>query len=232
MFPYLIVGIMIVVIQHEKVRSLFYGISHLWFLMTIFECYICGKLIDKILWFAPKVRILILFACFVWLIFEDQLSVNIWGLTIRQFFQYFPYYLFGMVLGTIDLQHEKKRRYIKILVACISFGIIIYIACLHPNETLLRVACFMFLLSVFLYLRESVSSKIPSFVKNLDVCSMGIYIVHHILIQEMDCFGYFHSLMSSHYILYPISQFFFVLFLSWSLVCLLKQYKFAKYILG
>ena len=46
MLPYFIVGIIIVVVQKIPVKSLFYGISHLWFLMTIFECYLFGRIID------------------------------------------------------------------------------------------------------------------------------------------------------------------------------------------
>ena len=49
MLPYFIVGIIIVIVQKEPVKSLFYGISHLWFLMTIFECYLFGRNIDFVL---------------------------------------------------------------------------------------------------------------------------------------------------------------------------------------
>lgn len=232
MLPYLIVGILIVVIQHEKLRNLLYGISHLWFLMTIFECYICGKLIDKVLWAAPKLKMLILLACFVWLILEDSLSVNIWGLTIRQFFQYFPYYLFGMILGTLNFFHDKKRRIIKLFIACLSFCVMVYIAFSNSNESLLKIVGFIFLTSLFFSIRECKNFRIPPFIKNLDLCSMGIYIVHHILIQKMDSLDYFHSLMTCHYILYPIFQFFVIFILSWYLVYLFKKYKYAKYILG
>ena len=61
MLPYFIVGIIIVIVQKEPVRFLFNGISHLWFLMTIFECYLFGRIIDFVLRTDYKWRIFLLF---------------------------------------------------------------------------------------------------------------------------------------------------------------------------
>lgn len=61
---------------------------------------------------------------------------------------------------------------------------------------------------------------------------MGIYIVHHIVIQEMNpCFP-FHKLAVNYYYAYPIFQFFIVTGVSWLFVAVCQNLKYSKYILG
>lgn len=74
--------------------------------------------------------------------------------------------------------------------------------------------------------------KLPSCVTNLGKCSMGIYIVHHIVTQEMNpCFP-FHERAVNHYYVYPILQFFIVTVVSWLFVAVCQNFKYSKYIIG
>ena len=47
--PYAIVGLFLCLLQDRDISQMLNGISHLWFLMTIFECYVLGKLVDTVL---------------------------------------------------------------------------------------------------------------------------------------------------------------------------------------
>lgn len=231
MLPYFIVGIIIVIVQKEPVRFLFCGISHLWFLMTIFECYLFGRIIDFVLRTDYKWRIFLLLICCLVIIFQGKFTVNMWELTIKQFCQYFPFYLIGMIFGTMSFKKNKSSYYECAGMIC-SLLLMIAIACINKSDGPLRFLGLLFCCSVFLFLRNFSGITLSSSMKSLDKCSMGIYIVHHILIQEMNGIDCFRALMTEHYILYPLMQFFVITLVSWYIVVLLKKNSFAKYVVG
>lgn len=231
MLPYFIVGIIIVVVQKIPVKSLFYGISHLWFLMTIFECYLFGRIIDFVLRTEYKWRIILLLICCLVITFQEKITVNMWGLTIRQFCQYFPFYLIGMIFGTMNF-HKNKSSYYECAVMICSLLLMIATACINKSDGPLRFLGLLFCCSVFLFLRNFSGITLSSSMKSLDKCSMGIYIVHHILIQEMNGIDCFRALMTEHYILYPLMQFLVITLVSWYIVVLLKKNSLAKYVVG
>ncbi len=82
---------------------------------------------------------------------------------------------------------------------------------------------------VFLALRTSHFSDVPKWVKSLDACSMGIYIVHHIVIQAANRTDLLHPLLQTHYYVYPTVQFVLVLLFSWGFVWVLRRYRWTRY---
>ena len=68
--PYIIVGILLCILQQRDFTQMWDGISHLWFLLVIFECYMLGKLLEGILWMNAKKKMIwmavsiIFFFCF------------------------------------------------------------------------------------------------------------------------------------------------------------------------
>ena len=88
------------------------------------------------------------------------------------------------------------------------------------------------LLFVYFLISESKNILGSNIFNNLCDCSMGIYIVHHILIIEMNEIKVFSNYMNNNYYLYPILQFFVVLFFCWGFVLFAKKYKIFQYILG
>ncbi len=69
----------------------------------------------------------------------------------------------------------------------------------------------------------------PKWVKSLDACSMGIYIVHHIVIQAVNRTDLLHPLLQTHYYVYPTVQFVLVLLFSWGFVWVLRRYRWTRY---
>lgn len=43
LLPYLIVGVFLCLLQDRDMEQMLYGVSHLWFLVVIFECYMIGS---------------------------------------------------------------------------------------------------------------------------------------------------------------------------------------------
>lgn len=231
MVPYILVGFLIVFVQKQPVYSLLYGISHLWFLMTIFECYIAGRLIDGILKGGNKYKLLFLLFCFVLITIQGRCSINIWGLTIKQFCQYFPFYAIGMILGSFNLyRHELVR--VEVVATICSLLIMIVIAVFFKIDGLLRIFGLIFVVSIFALFRNYSNINISATTISLDKCSMGIYIVHHILIQEMNRINYFYHLMKTNIISYPIIQFVVITAVSWLIVYILKKNSWGKYLVG
>lgn len=73
-----------------------------------FECYLFGRNIDFVLRTDYKWRIFLLLICCLVITFQGKFSVNMWGLTIKQFCQYFPFYLIGMIFGTMNFKRTSQ----------------------------------------------------------------------------------------------------------------------------
>lgn len=232
MAPYFLVGFIIVFIQNEPIINMFSGISHLWFLMTIFECYIVGRLIDGILRIQNKYKLFVLTLCVFLVCIQGRFSIHIDELTVRLFCGYFPVYMIGMILGTFNLSCIKLVRF-EFVSAIVSFSIMLFLACFLKIDGLLRIFGLFFVVSIFMLMRNYSKIRISRPIKSLDKCSMGIYIVHHILIQEMNRLSLFHSMMEEYYVLYPLIQFLVVVSICWFVVLnLKKRYAWAKYLVG
>lgn len=91
--PYTIVGLFLCLLQDRDILQMLNGISHLWFLMTIFECYVLDKLFYIILRLQErKVGGLVLFIVLIpYMIPEVQF------LCLSYIIKYFPFYLLGML---------------------------------------------------------------------------------------------------------------------------------------
>jgi len=226
-----LVGILIVFVQKQPVYSLLYGISHLWFLMAIFECYIAGRLIDGILKGGTKYKLLFLLFCFVLITIQGRYSINIWVLTIKQFCQYFPFYAIGMILGSFNLYRHKFVR-VEVVSTICSLLIMIVIAVFFKMDGLLRIFGLIFVVSIFVLFRNFPNINISAITLSLDKCSMGIYIVHHVLIQKINRINCCYLLMKTHVISYPIILFVVITTVSWLIVYILKKNSWGKYFVG
>ena len=233
MIPYIVVGIFLCLLQRRHFMQMFTGVSHLWFLLTIFECYMAGQFCDKVLSADKKVlRYLLLSSIFI-ILLMPQHYISIRFLGIDRFVQYFPYYFIGMLFCRIDYSLFKK--YITLGLFVLSLVIILFVFQQYfiPQKGHLSVLFgLMVTVLVFLTFRSFTISGLPRSVVSLDKCSMGIYILHHIVIQEMGQFPLFHRLGVDDFYLYPILQFLVVTFMCWSLVAVCKKNRYLQYILG
>ncbi len=224
--PYLTVGLLLIALHQGRLGGYIGGsIGHLWFLMAIFECYAVGKLIDFMLWERWRIKATVLLAVGIgWVL--GYFCSSVLG---SRFPHYFFFYLGGMLLASVDMERLRRWRPLFVLVGVASLAVMVMEAILC-NYRLLAFPCSVALVFfAFLALRTSRISDVPGWVKSLDACSMGIYIVHHIVIQAANRTDLLHPLLQKHYYVYPTVQFVLVLLFSWGLVWALRRYRFTRY---
>ncbi len=223
--PYLTVGLLLIALRQGNLYGLVVGTcSHLWFLVTIFECYAVGKLIDFTLWERRHIQgaaFLTSAVCMVLSYYAFALGST--------FPRYFFFYFGGMLIATVDLGRLRKWRGLFAAVAVVSLATMVIEAAFCEQSRLSYPCSEAFVFSLFLVIRMSRIADVPRWLKSLDACSMGIYIVHHIVIQAVNRTDLLHPVLQTHYYVYPAIQFVLVLLFSWSVVHILRRYAVAKY---
>lgn len=232
LIPYLFWGVVLILIQEREVKTLLTGVSHLWYLLFIYEAYLSFRLVDhenKLI--ENKGRLLVVFSTFVLLVANqviEYIPVNILGL--RQFVLYMPYYVIGVYIGYHRNIVCKNVFMTVLLVLSVIFYGLMYAT--DPSHQYNLMAGLPLSVSIFLLFYRLKISSMPAIIGSLDKCSMGIYILHHIFIQSINSNELVHPVMESHVIIYPIALFFVVLALSWVITHYVAQNKIGKMILG
>lgn len=230
--PYVIVGLFLCLLQDRDILQMLCGISHLWFLLVIYECYLFGKIIERVLWLPSGRLVLIGLAAVVLLLVASYRIPQVRFLAATLLVRYFPYYLIGMLASKMDFSLFARCKHTMVV------GLFLVIACSALQRVYLNRAVLATLLGLalvallFCVARCTQIDRVPSWAMSLDKCSMGIYIVHHVLIQEMNGLCVFHEMASEYYYVYPLVQFVLITLISWGFVAICRRKKYSKYILG
>ena len=76
-------------------------------------------------------------------------------------------------------------------------------------------------------------SNLPSFMQSFASNSMGIYLIHHVIIWSLLIYiPGFQAFMNSHFFIAPVFLFISVIFVSWSISIILNKYRLTRYIIG
>lgn len=230
--PYLIVGLFLCILQDRDMGQMLDGISHLWFLLVIFECYMLGKAIECVLHLPEsKWKVLITLLILFFILIPYRLP-DMQFLCLSRLISYFPYYLIGMLASKFDFKRIVKYRN-KLLMLITSLILLFVLQQIFVKRGLITAAIgISFVILIFTYVRLLNIPKLPLLIKSLDKCSMGIYIVHHILIQELITTSLFRDLASEYYYSFPCVFFFFIILISWGIIWGAKKNKYSKYIIG
>lgn len=232
LIPYVIVGIFMCLIQHRSLFEMCLGVSHLWFLMTIFECYIAGYLLEEVLLYKEKKKLTIVGICCVIVVSTVHWNLPTRFLTIERFLHYFPLYLIGMLFGSLSL--EKYSRYNKCMYTLL-LGSIIILPFLHEywhKAMADQLVGLIIILPLFILCHNHSFTHLNKLVACLDKHSMSIYIIHQILQQEMNKIKVFYDLMVNNVYLYPLCQFVLLITVSLTISYFAHKSKYAKYVLG
>ena len=232
LIPYLIFAPFMCLIQVRPYNELLLGVSHLWFLLTIFECYIAGRLFENCLKCNLKRKVCLLIICCLWITITTRYNIPTRFLTIERFIHYFPIYFIGMLFASIDITSYNKIKNLLPLIVICSIVSLVTIHILYNKETIDQAIGIVVVLAVFLYIHLKKIEKCPKWLMHLDKHSMGIYIVHQIVQQEMNKMPYFHVQMVSHCYIYPLSQFLFLVLFSYLLSVIIHKWQYGKYVLG
>lgn len=219
-------------IQDRSYNELLLGVSHLWFLLTIFECYIAGRLIENCLKGNLKRQIYVIIIGCLWIAISTRYNIPTRFLTIERLLHYFPFYIIGMAFASIDITSCNKLKNLLPSIVICSIVLLVTIHILYDKETIDQTVGIVVVLAVFLYIHSIKIEKCPKWLMHLDKHSMGIYIIHQIVQQEMNKMPYFHVQMVSHCYIYPLSQFLFLVLSSYLLSVVIHKWQYGKYVLG
>lgn len=230
--PYAIVGSFLCLLQDRDISQMLNGISHLWFLMTIFECYVLGKLVDTVLKMQERKVQFVMGGLVLFIVLIPYRIPVMQFLCLSNIIKYFPFYMLGMLASKMNFGKYTKYK-AKTLVLIIILLLFFALQQVYIKKTSITMLLGVSIVSfIFIYARCLNIPKLPSWVTSLDKCSMGIYIVHHIVIQEMNSIAFFHVYAGEHYYSYPMLQFVAITIVCWSMVAVCKKNKYSKYILG
>ena len=208
-----------------NLKSIIVGPLHLWYLRFIFECFIITRLIDTWLTKKPYLILVIIIALSV----LGQFSINILG---GKFTDLYRYFLFGMLFYLI-VDNEKIKKYklqLNISTAVMLVGVIVLYFSQHKIALSLIVLVFNSLL--FLSFSCIAFTKLPSYIVNLDSCSMGIYILHHPIIWNLAKSATTRQILIEYKYIAPFIVTIGVLIFCWIIVNYVNKNKFLRIIFG
>lgn len=247
--PYFLWGILLCIIfyGYEYPTQLLYGISHLWFLLMLFEVFIIIELAKKI-WNTTVVKedIMIVFflLCLDYVVSKLNLipmnNHHQYLLTLQQTFDYIPVFYIGMLVDKYKLYdkfHFRGGMTITLVFSLFIIGILPFMLHLPLSRFYQWMPTCCLILIVYSGLHNSELNHTGGvsrrFLISLDKNSLSIYIIHHILI-----FAYYYyvsegqELMTNHYVIAPLIMFITVFIMSYLISCTLSYVPGSKYIIG
>lgn len=233
--PYLIWGgvQMLLIPDRYCLKQLFFGVSHLWFLLTLFWIFILMFSLKKYWSLFTVTQYIILIIVLIPFYHLSKLSHNF--LRISSVIRFLPYFLIGIMIYKNLIVNSVFIRRIILGISAITLIIVkFYIGGIF-NEyisfdlvRLLSLLMVYFLFDLLLRLNYNKSRSIEF----LDGLSMGIYILHHIIIMFFLQFESVRLFLNTYWQIGPFLIFIVSLVSSCLLTLLLKNNKFTNIIIG
>lgn len=252
LIPYIIWGTLILVLLPKRYtpEMLFNGISHLWFLMMLFDVF-CIVHLTRNIWDKLELRRLLFVILSLILVYIVVMKVGfvIPFLSLGFAIRFLPIFFIGIFFYRIQHNYlnqndgnpaiEKSK--IILLILIVLLVAIQWIELKIGYSGYIHIVSYLIGLGIVVsafYLTGNVINtiKLPNLLSNtiirMDKCGMGIYVLHHILIMWLLQSDDFILLMESHFIITPIALFVFVLLLSWGMTEFIIRIKYLRFILG
>ena len=250
LIPYIAWGILLCLIfwNYENPIRILYGISHLWFLLMLFEIFAIVSL-TKAYW--NKLNLEMSLCILVTLLVTDGLTAKLAILphdddgrvllAMQSTIDYLPIFYLGIITEKFDICNKVKiKRNIALIIVLLLFsiGIVPFLIHMHITRLYQWLPTYLLLVIVYSTLKKGNRAyvgggKRQTVILLIDNFSLAIYIIHHILI-----FIYFdyvpggQSFMSEHFIIAPILMFIVALPLSLLITYGLSYMPCSKYIIG
>ncbi len=228
-FFWLLTGHIIAYLFNSESIGLFIG--HLWYLKMLFFCFIITWLIRSIIVrISPKILFLI---CIVITPFYYRVS---WSSDLSLFLMYFPTFFIGYMWSFIAKWTIKTNKAV-ILLALIVFLTVVISILLRINglySYLQRIMIFMSSLNATLLFvltkQRSWCKEIASYkyVRLINKSSMGIYLVHHIIIGSLLGISACQLFLIEHYRIGPFILFAVVMSLSLVIIYSINKIRIIK----
>lgn len=242
LLPYLIWSVVVLALFPSKhpFRDIVSGHQHLWFLYMLFYIFIIAIIFMKKFLYQNLICQIceLIFIVLCRSILGKFVSSNILHLFC---FSDVLIYLPSFLLGGIMVSH-KWEYYIGSWKPCYFWPIYFFsiiLACVFLTSKSLPFGQFYINIPTYVFLVFSYAALsrlnlvIPSVVLSLDKCSMGIYIIHHVLIWLFIYYCPFSTvLLNEYYISSPIIIFVIAILISWGLTLLLMKNNYISKCIG
>ena len=150
---------------------------------------------------------------------------------IGYFVRYIPYFIIGYYIYFIlERNIIKKKVASYAAIACSLLFALEYV--LYNNKFILAGLSLIIIICITVLSKQNETQLVGrKIILKLDKYAMGIYIIHHIIIQETNRSTLGQQYME-HYILYPIVLFIMSLGISWLITYILQKSKLGNIIIG
>lgn len=243
--PYIIWGGIMVSCLGYSWKELFGGIMHLWFLIMLFIVSVLFHLTRKI-WggktiFKQFIILILLFVCQMGIYPLESFVTNSTVLKLfKNVTDWLPVYYMGILLVENKVFQKLTNKNF-IWVRTLFLSVLLYVIFITLNvksEYLSLPHCVLFI-SIYIFLTNTKIQvlwdrvKISSLFDKLAKYSLGIYIIHHLLIYDtLKNIAVCRNLVNVYYSIAPILIFLIVLPLSYLFVALISRSRFSEYIIG
>lgn len=250
LIPYIVWGLLlcIIFIGREYPIKLLYGISHLWFLLMLFEVFVIIAF-TKCLWKKLSIKqSCIILAILMFLdggigklgIIPDDGKGKVL-LALQSTFDYLPIFYLGMMTEKTKLYKDiaiSDTVCVSLIVILFALGSLLFAVHLPLSRLYKWLPTYILIVTTYSYLNKELPSiigggKLKKLLMLLDRYSLPIYIVHHILIfVYYDYLPNSQSFMTAHYIFAPLIMFIVLVPLSLGISIALSYLPKAKYLIG
>lgn len=232
--PYFVVGIGLIMIfdNFYTGETLLYGICHLWFLLMLFGLFVMAPglwmLFEKIK--SDRIVTVLMASSFVLYPIFNRISF----LTISKIFYFLPFFLVGYLI-----QRRGKKKLFSDWIfwtSLILFFVILFIITprsLFMDKIIRMYASFLVIIVVSLVPNVFLIPKFKKLLTNISYNSMGIYLIHQIIIGYTIMVPSIKIKVDSiHSFLGVLLLFIFVFFVSWMLSILFNCFRISRFLIG
>ena len=243
LIPYLFWGLFLIYAlpPYNQLVELLTGISHLWFLLMLFDIFLLSIVATSVLFQGDSPFLwMVLFAgsCLLFCAFH-AFSTHHHFLCIHSALFYLPAFILGVCFACLRLHNliSYKTAVITLIVALVIHAFYIFRCSVLPyfvNYCILLITGYTITASIFVLLSKSTkySPRASALIAHFDRLSMGIYIFNQITINVFLCIpGVVPFLRAHYYIGVPII-FLAGFVIPWLLSLLFNRFKKLKWLIG
>ena len=164
-----------------NLSSLLYGICHLWFLLMLFGLFILAPIVWHLMELIKNDRIATIAVNASFLLYP--LFCNVYLFQITKIFYFLPFFL----IGYITQRRGKKEVYSDSVfwLSIVFVMIILFMFCqrtLFIDKVIREFASYFVIIIVSVIPNINIPNKIKRIMNNFSENSMGIYLVHQVII--------------------------------------------------
>ncbi len=210
------------------------GIRHLWFLPTLFCLFIFARLITPLL-LAKHNPIVDAIFTVVLIVLAYAAGHVFYDLLPGKIFTYISFFVSGMVLFKHQLSINGRWIRLAMVIALVGLHSILINIDIIPRQGLVDIFVLIAIIYLFLDLLSVVkigeNSRLMRLLNNLDSNSMGIYLVHQVLIMTFYQYTMFEeSGLTYHPYLGTTALFLMIFPLSWAFAEAKRRLKLEPYL--